>query len=65
MSMKILYSVQATGNGHISRAMELMPFLQQYGEVDVFLSGSNSNLQPDLPVKFRSNGLSLFYVNTG
>lgn len=65
MSMKILYAVQATGNGHISRAMELMPYLQQYGEVDVFLSGSNSNLQPNLPVKYRSNGLSLFYGNTG
>ena len=65
MSMKILYAVQATGNGHISRTMELMPFLKQYGEVDVFLSGSNSNLQPDLPVKFRSSGLSLFYGNTG
>lgn len=65
MSMKILYAVQATGNGHISRAMELMPFLQQYGKVDVFLSGSNSNLQPKLPVKYRSNGLSLFYGNTG
>ncbi|MBW0177206.1 glycosyltransferase family protein [Sediminibacterium sp.] len=63
--MKILYAVQATGNGHISRAMELMPYLQQYGEVDVFLSGSNSNLQPNLPVKYRSNGLSLFYGNTG
>lgn len=63
--MKILYSVQATGNGHISRAMELMPYLQQYGEVDVFLSGSNSHLQPKLPVKYRSKGLSLFYGNTG
>lgn len=63
--MKILYAVQATGNGHISRAMELMPYLQQYGEVDVFLSGSNSHLQPNLPVKYRSNGLSLFYGNTG
>ena len=63
--MKILYSVQATGNGHISRAMELMPYLQQYGEVDVFLSGSNSHLNPQLPVKYRSKGLSLFYGNTG
>lgn len=63
--MKILYSVQATGNGHISRAMELMPYLQQYGEVDVFLSGSNSHLNPKLPVKYRSKGLSLFYGNTG
>ncbi len=63
--MKILYAVQATGNGHISRAMELMPYLKQYGEVDVFLSGSNSHLQPNLPVKYRSNGVSLFYGNTG
>lgn len=63
--MKILYSVQATGNGHISRAIELLPFLEQYGTVDVFLSGSNSNLQPNLPVKYRSKGVSLFYGNKG
>jgi uncharacterized protein (TIGR00661 family) len=63
--MKILYAVQATGNGHISRAMQLMPYLQQYGEVDVFLSGSNSHLAADLPVKYRSKGVSLFYGNTG
>lgn len=63
--MKIFYAIQATGNGHISRAMELMPYLQQYGEVDVFLSGSNSNLNANLPVKFRSKGVSLFYGNRG
>ncbi len=63
--MKILYAVQATGNGHIARAIELMPFLKQYGEVDVFLSGSNSHLSPALPIKYRSEGLSLFYGNSG
>lgn len=63
--LKIFYAVQATGNGHIARAIELMPYLQQYGEVDVFLSGSNSNLSADLPVKYRSKGLSLFYGNRG
>ena len=63
--MKILYSIQATGNGHIARAIELMPYLQQYGEVDVFLSGSNSNLKFNLPVKYRSRGVSLFYGNRG
>lgn len=63
--MKILYSVQATGNGHIARATELLPFLEQYGEVDIFLSGSNSSLNIDLPVKYRSKGVSLFYGNTG
>jgi hypothetical protein len=63
--MQILYAIQATGNGHISRAIELMPFIQQYGNVDVFLSGSNSSLPMPFPVKYKSNGLSLFYGNTG
>lgn len=59
--MKILYAVQATGNGHISRSMELLPHLQQYGDVHIFLSGNNSNLPLDAPVKYRSRGLSLYY----
>lgn len=63
--MKIFYAVQATGNGHISRAMELLPYLQEYGEVDIFLSGANSTLELDAPVKFRSSGLSLFYNCNG
>lgn len=63
--MKIFYAVQATGNGHISRAMELLPHLQHYGEVDIFLSGNNSNLALDAPVKYRSKGLSLYYDCNG
>lgn len=63
--MKIFYAVQATGNGHISRAMELLPHLQQYGSVDIFLSGNNSNLALDAPVKYRSKGLSLYYNCNG
>lgn len=63
--MKIFYAIQATGNGHIARAVELVPYLQQYGTVDVFLSGSNSDLQTNLPVKYRSKGLSLFYHKNG
>lgn len=63
--MKIFYAIQATGNGHISRARELYPWLSKYGEVDFFLSGDNSNLDPGIPVTFRSKGLSLYYNNTG
>lgn len=63
--MKILYAVQATGNGHISRAMELLPFLKQYGEVDIFLSGTNSSLLFDHPIKYRSKGISLFFNCNG
>jgi uncharacterized protein (TIGR00661 family) len=63
--MKILYAVQATGNGHIARAKEILPYLKKYGEVDVFLSGSNCHLPVDLPIRFRSKGLSLFYAPMG
>jgi len=63
--MKIFYAVQATGNGHISRARELYPYLRELGEVDILLSGSNSTLQPEFPIKYRSNGLSLFYSTCG
>ncbi len=63
--MKIFYAIQATGNGHISRAMELLPHLEQYGKVDLFLSGANSSLELDAPIKYRSKGLSLFYTCTG
>ena len=50
--MKIFYAVQATGNGHISRAITLLPHLQKWGEGDCFLSGNNSHLEANLPVKF-------------
>jgi len=63
--MKIFYAVQATGNGHISRAIQLMPYLQQFGEVDIFLSGANATLDAPLPIKYRSKGLSLFYSTCG
>lgn len=63
--MKIFYAVQATGNGHIARAIEILPHLQKHGEVSVLLSGGNSHLNPNLPVRFRSKGISLFYGASG
>ena len=63
--MKIFYAIQATGNGHISRAIQLYPYLRKFGEVDFFMSGSNASLAIDLPVKFKSSGCSLFYSKSG
>lgn len=63
--MKIFFAIQATGNGHVSRAMEVLPYLQNYGAVDVFLSGSNCNLHLKANVSYRSKGLSLFYTGNG
>ncbi len=42
-----------------------MPYLRRYGQVDVFLSGANSQLKAELPVRYRSKGLTLFYNNGG
>jgi uncharacterized protein (TIGR00661 family) len=62
---KIFYAVQATGNGHISRAQQLYPYLKQFGEVDFFISGNNANLDFKFPVKYRSKGCSLHYSKCG
>ncbi len=63
--MKIFYAVQATGNGHISRATQLYPYLKKFGEVDFFVSGNNSNLDFNFPVRYRSKGCSLHYSKCG
>jgi uncharacterized protein (TIGR00661 family) len=63
--MKIFYAIQGTGNGHLSRAIELYPHFKKYGEVDFLLSGSNANLTNSLPVKYNSKGVSLFYKHSG
>ena len=63
--MKIFYAIQGTGNGHLSRAEQLYPYLQKYGEVDFFLSGSNAQLNTRIPIKYKSQGLSLHYKHTG
>lgn len=63
--MKIFYAVQATGNGHISRALEIIPFLKKYGQTDVFLSGNNYSLKNNLPIAYRSKGMSLCYDDNG
>lgn len=62
---KIFYAIQATGNGHISRAQQIYPYLKKFGEVDFFISGNNANLDFKLPITYRSKGCSLHYSKCG
>ncbi len=62
--MKILYALQGTGNGHIARANELIPYFRKHAEVDVFVSGTNSQL-PLLSHATKNKGISLFYSQKG
>lgn len=63
--MKIFYAIQATGHGHISRALQLYPALSKIGEVDYLLSGNNCQMELNLPIKYRAKGISLYYNKTG
>lgn len=63
--MKILYAVQATGNGHISRANEIVPLLEKLADTDVVLSGTQGDLPLNLFVKYRCKGISFINDNKG
>lgn len=63
--MRILYALQGTGNGHLARAQKILPILKEYGDLDVFVSGSNSQLQLENYQFKHHKGLSLFYNQVG
>lgn len=63
--MKILYGIQGTGNGHFSRAIEVIPHLRRYGELDLLVSGNQVDLKLPHPVKFQYPGLSYTFGNSG
>lgn len=63
--MKILFAIQGTGNGHLARAEDIIPILQQYGDLDLFVSGAQADIKLPYPVKYKSKGLSFFFGKSG
>jgi uncharacterized protein (TIGR00661 family) len=63
--MKILYAIQGTGNGHLSRARDIIPILGKKGELDVLISGTQADVAMEYPVKYRLNGLSFVFGKKG
>jgi uncharacterized protein (TIGR00661 family) len=63
--MKILFAIQGTGNGHLSRARDVYPELARYGEVDVLVSGIQADVQVPFPVKYRLYGMSFIFGKRG
>lgn len=63
--MKILYGIQGTGHGHISRAREILPLLSEKAEVDVLLSGYNCSMTLDDIQIIQKRGISLSYDSKG
>lgn len=63
--MKILYAIQGTGNGHISRARDIIPLLRQKGELDILISGTEADVETGFPVKYTLRGLSFVFGKRG
>ena len=63
--MKILFAIQGTGNGHISRAREIVPLLQKYGELDLLVSGSQADVSLTQPLKYHFHGFSYIFGKNG
>lgn len=63
--MKILYAFQGTGNGHASRALEIIPHLQRRGEVDVLVSGSQYEIELPFNIKHKLHGLGFVFGKKG
>ncbi len=63
--MKVLYAIQGTGNGHISRAREIIPHLRDFCECDILVSGTQCDVDLDFPVKYRFKGLSFVFGKNG
>jgi len=63
--MRILFAIQGTGNGHISRAREIIPLLQRYGHVDILISGTQADVFPDEPLTFKFHGFSFVFGKNG
>ena len=63
--MKILFAIQGTGNGHVSRAREILPYLQQYGEVTILLSGIQADVQLGAPIAYQLYGFSFIFGQKG
>ncbi len=60
--MKILYAIQGTGNGHLSRARDVIPSLKRKGvDLDILISGTQADLQLPYPVRYRLKGLSFIF----
>jgi len=63
--MKILYAIQGTGNGHISRAKDVIPILKQKGEVDILISGNQAEVKLPYKIDYKLHGMGFAFGKKG
>lgn len=62
--MKILYGIQTTGNGHITRSLRMISELEKIGhQIDIVTSGPKTNLIKRKHTHFK--GFTFYYYKSG
>lgn len=65
--MKVLYAIQGTGNGHLSRARDIIPILLKKNNIslDILVSGTQADVEIPYPITYRLVGLSFIFGEKG
>jgi uncharacterized protein (TIGR00661 family) len=63
--MNILYAIQGTGNGHISRAQAIIPVLKNHAKVDILISGNQNQLSLPFATNYQQKGLTFLPSKSG
>ena len=63
--MKILYAIQGTGNGHISRSRDVIGELRKSAEVDILVSERQHEIDLGFEVKYSLRGLGFVFGKNG
>lgn len=64
--MKVLYAIQGTGNGHLSRARAIVPELLRQGvELDLLVSGIQSDIPLPYKLRYQLKGMSFIFGKKG
>ncbi|MFD1468678.1 glycosyltransferase family protein [Hymenobacter caeli] len=64
--MRILYAIQGTGNGHLARALDVVPLLQaRCDRLDLLVSGPPADLSLPFEVRHRAQGMGFLFGKKG
>ena len=58
---KVLYAIQSTGNGHINRALSIIPELLKKTELDILISGDQGEIELPFEIKYQVKGLTYYF----
>ena len=63
--MRILYAIQGTGNGHITRSISIINELKKRANVDILVSGIHNELKLPIDINYNFRGLGFVFGQNG